>query len=145
MTAQMVNQSTTGRGILGVVVGFVGMVAATIGLDALFHATGVYPDWRLPMESYQWGLALVYRVLFGVGGGYVASRVARGCSFRASLFVGLLSALLSACVVAMHWNMGPEFGPRWFNLLWLGTTIPSAMVGGRLAASRARSRANGPA
>jgi hypothetical protein len=35
------------------------------------------------------------------------------------------------------WDKGPEFGPKWYPIALVATTVPCLWIGGRLAAPKA--------
>ncbi len=118
-----------------VLVGFLVVVVLSLGTDVVLHATGIYPPWFQPMSQGLWVLALAYRVVYGILGGYVTARLAFLRPMAHALWLGMLGTLLSIIGVAMHWNKGPEFGPKWFNLALVATAIPCSLIGGKAGSS----------
>jgi hypothetical protein len=88
------------------------------------------------MADPLWILALAYRIVYGIIGGYVAARFAPNQPMKHALIVGLIGLALSIVGVAMHWNKGPEFGPKWFSIALILTALPCAWAGGKLVAAR---------
>jgi hypothetical protein len=118
--------------------GMVTVIILSLGTDVILHATGVYPPWFQPMADPLWALALAYRLVYGVMGGYIGARFAPNHPMKHALIVGFIGLALSIVGVAMHWNKGPEFGPKWFNLALVFTALPCAWAGGKLVVSRPR-------
>ena len=118
--------------------GMVTVIGLSLGTDVMLHASGIYPPWFQPMADSLWVLALVYRIVYGVMGGYVAARFAPNKPMKHALIVGFIGLALTIVGVAMHWNKGPEFGPQWFNLGLVFTALPCAWAGGKLVMERPR-------
>src|SRR5262245_8586614 len=65
------------RSILAVFLGFVAVVALSLGADQVLHLLNVYPPWGEPMnETSDNLLALAYRCVYGVVGSYITALVA---------------------------------------------------------------------
>jgi uncharacterized membrane protein required for colicin V production len=64
------------RSIGAVLAGVVAVIVLSLGTDVVLHATGIYPPWFQPMAGGLWVLALGYRIVYGVAGGYIAARLA---------------------------------------------------------------------
>ncbi|MGH9842981.1 MAG: hypothetical protein ACREEM_29945 [Blastocatellia bacterium] len=134
----MKNQSETDssrrplRSIGAVLAGLLVIFITSMGTDAVLHATGVYPPWFQPMADKLWWLALAYRIVYGVAGGYLTARLAPGRSLSHALALGVVGLVLSIVGVAANWNAGPEFGPKWFAIALVITAIPCAWIGGKL-------------
>lgn len=132
------NPTNTLRSIGAVVAGVVTIIILSLATDVILHATGIYPPWFQPMADPLWGLALAYRIVYGVLGGYMAARFAPGKAMIHALIVGLIGLALTIVGVAMHWHKGPEYGPKWFNLGLVLTALPCAWAGGKLVRARPR-------
>jgi hypothetical protein len=109
-------------------------VVATLdtGLDFLLHATGVYPPWFQPMRTSLWILAIGYRTVDGILGGYVAALLAPDRPLAHAVVLGIIGIVLSAAGVIATWNKGPEFGPKWYPLALVVIALPCAFSGGKL-------------
>lgn len=51
---------------------------------------------------------------------------------RHALVFGIVGLVASVAGAAATWNAGPEFGPHWYSLALIATTMPCAWSGGRL-------------
>ena len=129
------------RSIGAVFVGVVAVIILSVGTDVVLHATGVYPPWFQPMTDGLWVLALAYRVVYGIAGGYIAARLAPNRPIAHALVLGVAGFVLSVVGVASHWNKGPEYGPKWFGLALIATALPCAWIGGRICVAQLRARA----
>ena len=132
------NPTSILRSVGAIFAGVVTVIVLSLGTDVILHSTGVYPPWFQPMADALWVLALAYRIVYGVLGGYVAARFAPSQPMKHAMIVGFIGLALTIVGVAMHWNKGPEFGPKWFNLALVFTALPCAWAGGKLVIARAR-------
>ncbi|HEV8138450.1 MAG TPA: hypothetical protein VGP81_01655 [Pyrinomonadaceae bacterium] len=132
------NPTSILRSVCAILTGVVTVIVLSLGTDVILHATGIYPPWFQPMADPLWVLALAYRIVYGIAGGYVAGRFAPNKPMKHALIVGFIGLALSIVGVAMHWNKGPEFGPKWFSVALVLTTLPCAWAGGKLVMARPR-------
>ena len=105
-------------------------------VDAVLHATGVYPPFGRPMADSLFVLAAAYRAVFGVLGCLVAGLLAPARPQAHAMALGALGVVLGALGAAATWNAGPEFGPRWYPLSLVALALPCAWLGGRMAERR---------
>jgi hypothetical protein len=129
------------RSIGAVLAGVLAVIIISLGTDVVLHATGIYPPWFQPMAHGLWALALAYRIVYGVAGGYIAARLAPNQPMAHALALGVVGLALSIAGVAANWNKGPEYGPKWFSLALIATALPCAWIGGKLYVIRLRARA----
>jgi len=120
----------TGRNILAVFAGILTVVALDVGIDSILHATGVYPPWRQPMAEKLFLLAITYRIVDGISGGYVAARLAPNRPMRHAMILGCIGVVLSLAGAIATWNKGPEFGPKWYPVALVALALPCARIGG---------------
>src|SRR4029077_15902127 len=102
------------RSIGAVLAGVLAVIIISLGTDVVLHATGIYPPWFQPMAEGLWVLALAYRVVYGIAGGYIAARLRPNSPVAHAVVLGVIGEVLSIVGVASHWNKGPEYGPKWF-------------------------------
>jgi hypothetical protein len=129
------------RHIGAVLAGLLAVVILDTTIDAVLHATGVFPPFGQPMADALFLLAVAYRAVDGVVGGYVAARLAPDRPLAHALALGVVGVVASAAAAAATWNMGPEFGPRWYPLLLVAIALPCAWAGGTLRERQLRARA----
>ena len=127
------------RSVLAVVAGLVTVVALDTGSDAVMHATHVFAPFQ-PMADNLYLLALAYRAVDGVIGGYVAARLAPDRPVRHAVILGCIGVAASIAGAAAFWNKGPEYGPKWYPLTLVVIALPCAWLGGKLRALQMSSR-----
>ncbi|HEX2204940.1 MAG TPA: hypothetical protein VHG91_16640 [Longimicrobium sp.] len=114
--------------------GLLAIVVLSTATDAVLHATGVYPPFPQRMADSLFVLAAAYRVVYGVGAGYVTARLAPRSPTAHALALGGVGVVLStAGAVAMG-----AYGPAWYSLANVAIALPCAWAGARLHARRAR-------
>ena len=126
------NPTSILRSIGAVLGGVVTVIVLSLATDIVLHATGIYPPWFQPMADWLWVLALAYRVVYGVVGSYLTARIVRDRLIMHAMIMGLVGFALSIVGVAANWNKGPEYGPGWFGIALILTTLPCAWIGGKL-------------
>jgi hypothetical protein len=72
-----VNQGNIWKSIGAVLAGFIVVAAVSLGTDEVFHILKVYPPWGEPMRAPGANaLALAYRIVYSVLGGYITAKLA---------------------------------------------------------------------
>jgi hypothetical protein len=120
------------RSVAALLAGFVVVVALSLGTDAVLHASGIFPPLGQPMSNSLFLVATIYRLTYGVFGGYVTARLAPDRAMQHALLGGCIGLILSSVGVVATWNRGPEFGPHWYPLALVVTALPCAWLGGKL-------------
>ena len=124
------------QGTLAVIAGLAVNVVFGLGTDAVLHATGVFPPWGQTMADSLFGLALAYRVVYGVAGAYVTARLTPAAPMKHALILGAIGVVISLAGALATIGRGPEFGPPWYPLALVVLTLPVSWLGGWLFASR---------
>jgi len=119
------------RSTAAIILGFVAVVALSLGTDEVLHLLKVYPPWGQPMPEPRLNLlALAYRTVYAVLGSYIAARLAPRNPMRHALilgFVGLVVGTAGAiATVPMH------LGPSWYPISLAVEALPCAWLGGAL-------------
>ena len=127
------------RSVSAVSAGLLFIIIISAVTDVVMHATGVFPPWFQPMADALWWLALGYRIVYGVSGGYLTARLAPDHPVRHALILGVIGLVLSLAGAVATWNAGPEYGPGWYASALVAIALPTAWLGGKLGAgNRAR-------
>jgi hypothetical protein len=123
--------SRLGRSVTAVLLGFVSVVVLSLGTDQMLHVLQVYPPWGQPMHEPGLNLlALAYRCVYGVVGGYLTARFAPYSPMRHAVVVGMIGFVLSAAgaIATIPMNLGPA----WYPILLALSALPTAWLGGVL-------------
>jgi len=117
-----------GRSLVAVVAGFAAVVALSTATDAVLHAAKVYPPTEQGLHDPLLALlAVAYRSVFTLLGGWIAARLAPHAPLRHAGVLGLLGLIAGTAGVIATWNL--DLGPRWYPialalsgpiLCWLG-------------------------
>lgn len=125
-----------GRSIGAFFAGLAAIFILSNGLDAVFHATGVFPPWGQPMSDGLFAFALAYRFVFDTFGCWLTARLAPWKPMKHALILGAFGLVLSGAAAAATWNKGPEFGPHWYTVVLALSSLPSAWLGGKLVRAK---------
>lgn len=119
------------KSIGAVLLGLITVIVLSLGTDQVFHSLGVYPPWGDPMrETSDNLLALLYRTVYGVLGGYIAARFAPGNPMRHAMVLGFIGLVLSAAGAVATIPM--DLGPSWYPISLVLVALPGAWLGGVL-------------
>lgn len=120
-----------GRSALGLLAGFVVIVALSIITDMILHAAGVYPPPDQPMrDTGLLALALAYRCVYAVLGCYVAARLAPSAPMRHALILGAIGLVIS--VAGAFVAISKDMSPMWYPIALAASTLPCAWIGAKL-------------
>jgi hypothetical protein len=111
--------------------GFASVFVLSTATDAVMHGAGVYPTGRA-MSAALFALALAYRSVFTVLGGFITARLAPARPLRHAVILGAIGAVAALAGLLATWNRGAEFGPRWYPLALVVLALPCTALGGRL-------------
>ncbi len=128
------------RSVGAVCLGFVAVVALSLGTDEILHVLEVYPPWGEPMPQPGLNLlALVYRDAFAVLGGALAARFAPRSPMRHAVVLGIVGTLMgtmgAVATIPLH------LGPAWYPIALVVSALPCSWLGG-LSWQRTRKAAN---
>ena len=117
------------RSLVAVFLGFVAVVVLSLGTDQIFHVLRVYPPWNEPMRDTGLNLlALSYRIVYTVLGGYITARLApRNPMRHVWVLAGIGLVVGTLGVVA---TSGLDLGPRWYPIAIAVTAVPCTWLGG---------------
>jgi hypothetical protein len=123
------------RSVAAIVGGFLAVVVLSLGTDQLLHVLKVYPPWGEPMPQPALNaLALSYRIVFTIFGGYLAARIAPRNPMQHAMTLGLIGVVMgtlgAVATIPMH------LGPAWYPIAIAATALPCAWIGGALYRGR---------
>ena len=121
-----------GRSVVAVITGFATVVVLSIATDAVLHALKVYPPPEQGLHDPLLNLlALAYRSVFTVAGGWVTARLAPRAPLRHALILGVLGLVAGTAGVIASWNL--NLGPHWYPIALAASGLPLCWLGGVLA------------
>jgi hypothetical protein len=121
-----------GRSVLAVIAGFLVVVVLSTATDAVLHATKIYPPesegFHDPLLIL---LAVAYRSVFTLLGGWVTARLAPDTPLRHAFILGVLGLIAGTAGVIASWNL--NLGPHWYPIVLAASGLPLCWLGGWLA------------
>jgi hypothetical protein len=120
------------RSAAAIFVGFFSVAVLSLGTDQVLHVLEVYPPWGEPM--YDPGLnalALSYRILFTIAGGFITAILAPHSPMRHVAVVGLLGLVAGSAGAIVAIRMA-NLGPNWYPIALAVTGFPCVWLGGVL-------------
>lgn len=117
--------------------GIVFIFVTHAGTDLLLETLGIFtpPDQGFH-TTWMVVTALVYRVLFEVGGSYLTAALAPSRPMLHTIVLGTIGLVLgvAAAIVTIPMNLTPA----WFPIAIAASSLPTAWLGARLYTSRTR-------
>jgi hypothetical protein len=118
-----------GRSVASVFLGFLAVVLLSLGTDQVLHVLKVYPPWGQPMHGPGLNfLALSYRCVYTMVGGYITARLAPHAAMRHVLVLAVIGFLMGTLGVVGTWKM--NLGPHWYPIAIAVTGAPLTWLGG---------------
>lgn len=139
MTIPMMKEATPprrlGRSVAAVFLGFITVFVLSLGTDQVLHMLNVYPPWGQPMyDTGLYLLALAYRSVYTVIGGYVTAKLAPHSPMRhVWILAGIGTVVAIAGAVA---TIPMKLGPAWYPIVLAIISVPCVWLGGVLYQKR---------
>ncbi len=120
------------RSIGAVVAGFFAVAGFSLATDQLLHVLNVYPPWGQPMYDTSLNLlALSYRIVYTLLGGFITARLAPRAPMRHVTILGLIG-LVAGTAGAIVAITQADLGPSWYPIALAVTAYPCTWLGGKL-------------
>jgi hypothetical protein len=121
------------KSIGAVVAGIVGIVVVTTIVDVVLHVAKVFPPAGQPLTDADALVASSYRLLIGIGGGWLTARLAPSRPMRHAMILGVVGTALALIGLVATWKL--DLGPRWYPVSLVFLAIPQCWIGGKIHAS----------
>ena len=116
-----------------IVAGFITVVVLSIGTDSVLEATGVFtPPGQGFFAPWMLWVALVYRCIYTVAGGYVTAWLAPNRVIRHVTILGIIGVVAGTIGVVVGWNLSEH----WYPIAIAITAFPCTWFGGKLRVMR---------
>lgn len=119
------------KSIGAVLAGFITVVVLSIATDLLLETIGVFPPATEPAAYVTWmlALALVYRTVYTVAGGYVTARLAPNKPMKHAIILGLIGIVAGTAGLIATWGLTTEY---WYPIALVVLALPSTWLGGKI-------------
>jgi hypothetical protein len=128
------------RSTAAVFVGFISVAVLSLATDQVLHVLEVYPPWGQPMWDPGLNLlALSYRIVYTILGGYITASLAPHSPMRHVLVVAILGLITGSAGAIVAIRMA-DLGPTWYPIALALTGFPCVWLGGVLHGVRQQDR-----
>jgi hypothetical protein len=119
------------KSIGSVFAGFVTVVILSVGTDLVLETSHIFPPQSDPKAYLTWMLvlALAYRSLYTVAGGYVTAKLAPDRPMRHAIILGFVGIAAGTLGVIVSWNFSPD---HWYPISLVIGAMPCTWLGGKL-------------
>jgi hypothetical protein len=114
-------------GAKAVVAGLLTVVIVTTIIDVVMHAAGIFAAWGTPLSDRDAAIALFYRILVGISGGYVTASLAPQKPLKYGLILGGIGFAVGALGALALGDRAP--GPAWYLIGVAVLAIPQTWLG----------------
>jgi hypothetical protein len=120
-----------GRSVAAVFLGFLSVFVLSLGTDQILHVLNVYPPWGQPMyDTGLYILALTYRSVYTVIGGYVTAKLAPHSPMRHVWILAIIGFVVA--VAGAIATIPMKLGPAWYPIVLALLGLPCVWLGGVL-------------
>jgi hypothetical protein len=120
------------RSVLAVVAGFSAVAMLSLATDQLLHVSAIYPPWGEPMHDPGLNLlALSYRIVYTIIGGYLTAHLAPNAPMRHVTVLGIAGFIAGSAGAIAAITLS-DLGPDWYPIALAATAFPCVWLGGVL-------------
>ncbi len=121
------------KSTIAVLAGILVNVVFSTGTDFIFETVGVFPSAGQGVYvTWMLALALAYRLVYTVAGGYVTALLAPANPMRLVKILGTLGTVLATLGVFIGWNLSEH----WYPIALALTAYPATYLGGKMTNPR---------
>ena len=121
--------NTTLKSIGAVLAGMLVTAIISIVTDSILEGLGIFPP---PAQglfvTWMLALALFYRSVYAVAGGYVTAKLAPSNPMKHVLILGLIGTAASIVGTIVGWDLSDH----WYPIALVFTSLPCVWLGGKL-------------
>ena len=121
--------NTTMKSIGAVLAGMLVTAIISIATDSVLEGLGIFPP---PSQglfvTWMLALALFYRSVYAVAGGYVTAKLAPSNPMKHVLILGLIGTAVSIVGTFVGWDLSDH----WYPIALVFTSLPCVWLGGKL-------------
>ena len=120
------------RSTMALFVGFISVAVLSLGTDQVLHVLKIYPPWGKPMHDPSLNvLALSYRIVYTILGGYITASLAPHAPMRHVIVVGIVGFVAGSAGAITAITVA-DLGPDWYPIALALTAFPCVWLGGVL-------------
>ena len=117
------------KSIGAILVGVIAIVVLSVITDMILEKSGIFP----PPEQglfvpWMLMLALIYRCIYAVAGGYITATLAPNKPMLHAIILGVIGIVASAFGAIAAWNLSAH----WYPIALVITALPCTWLGGKL-------------
>ncbi len=122
------------KSIVAIIAGFLTVFVLSVVTDMILEKSGIFPP---PSDAglfvtWMLALALAYRTVYTIAGGYVAAMLAPKNSMKHAVILGIMGTIAGAIGVYVGWNLSQH----WYPIALAVLALPSTWLGGKLFLGR---------
>jgi len=131
------------KSVGSVAAGFITVVVLSVVTDLLLEKFGVFPS-QDPSQYVQWmlGLALAYRLVYALAGGYVAAALAPNRPMRHVLILAIFGFAFGGLGSLANADKSTA-ATAWYPIALVILSVPAVWLGGKLKISAKGGSASG--
>lgn len=124
------------RSAAAILLGFISVAALSLGTDQILHVLHVYPPWGKPMWDPGLNLlALAYRCVYTVLGGYLTAKLAPRNPMRHVWILTIIGFVVGSAGAMVAIRVA-DLGPIWYPVALVIASVPCCWLGGVLYRSK---------
>lgn len=117
------------KSIGAVFAGFLTVVILSIVTDATLEALNIFPPLGQGLFiTWMLVVALIYRCIYTVAGGYVTASLAPDKPMKYVIILGIIGIIAGSVGVVVGWNLSQH----WYPIALVVTAMPCTWLGGKL-------------
>jgi len=118
------------KSLWAIAAGVIFVIVVKTLVDMFLHSKNDFPPMNQPLANRLSLLALSYRIVIGVAGGWLTAWLAPVSPMQHALILGYVGVVLGLLGVVATWNLG--LGPRWYPISLAVLAVPQCWLGGKL-------------
>ncbi|NOT76794.1 MAG: hypothetical protein HOP08_17855 [Cyclobacteriaceae bacterium] len=118
------------KSIGAILAGMITIVLLSIATDYILESNDIFPTREEgKLSTWMLALALLYRTVYGIAGGYVTAKLSPSDPMRNAFILGCIGTALSIVGIVIGWDLSDH----WYPIALALTALPSVWVGAKFA------------
>lgn len=111
-----------------VLAGVLTVIILSIGTDTILESVGIFPPFGQELTTWMLLLALAYRCLFTIAGGFVTAKLSQQTPIRNVKILAIIGVIGGALGVIAGWDLSAH----WYPIAIFLTAYPLTILGGKI-------------